>query len=106
MAARPAHTRTGPKASVIDVRRTGVLSQNPDVLVMQPIQNRDGCDGAALLRAPKIRRILVQQEMRPNLVVIGSVGPDAASGRFEGGTVSNGLNPVTRVASGTLNLTA
>ena len=40
---------------------------------MQPTQNRDGCDGAELVRVPKIRRILVQREMRPNLVVIGSV---------------------------------
>ena len=37
-----------------------VLSQNlnPDILVMQPAQNGDGCDGTELLRAPKIRRIL------------------------------------------------
>ena len=40
---------------------------------MQPTQNWDGCDGAELVRAPKIRRILVQREMRPDLVVIGSV---------------------------------
>src|SRR5260221_4741336 len=39
-----------------------VLNQNlnPDILVMQPTQNWDGCDGAELLRAPKIRRVLVQ----------------------------------------------
>ena len=39
-----------------------LLSQNlnPDVLMMQPTQNWYGCDGAELLRAPKIRRILVQ----------------------------------------------
>ncbi|MGD0076357.1 MAG: hypothetical protein ABSD31_18780 [Candidatus Binataceae bacterium] len=32
---------------------------NPDILVMQPTQNWDGCDGAALVRAPNIRRILL-----------------------------------------------
>jgi hypothetical protein len=39
-----------------------VLSQNlgADILMMQPTQNCDGCDGAEFLRAPKIRRILVQ----------------------------------------------
>jgi hypothetical protein len=33
---------------------------NPDILVMQPAQNWYCCDGAELVRAPKIRRILVQ----------------------------------------------
>jgi len=39
-----------------------VLSQNlnPDILMIQPTQNCDACDGAELLRAPKVRRILVQ----------------------------------------------
>jgi hypothetical protein len=39
-----------------------VLSQNlnPDVLVMQPTEDWYCCDGAELLLAPKIRRILVQ----------------------------------------------
>ena len=39
-----------------------VLSQNlnPDVLMMQPAQDWYRCDGAELLRSPKIRRILIQ----------------------------------------------
>jgi hypothetical protein len=47
-----------------------VLSQNlnPDVLMMQPTQNRDARDAAEPFRAPKFRRILVQLEMRPDLI--------------------------------------
>jgi hypothetical protein len=44
---------------------------NPYILVVQPTQNWYGCDGAGLLRAPKIGRILFQGEMRADLVVIG-----------------------------------
>ncbi len=52
-----------------------VLSQklNPDILVMQPTQDWYRCDATDLLGPPKIRRILAQWEMRPDLVVIGSV---------------------------------
>jgi hypothetical protein len=39
---------------------------------MQPTQNCNACDGTELLRASKIRRILVR-EMRPDLIVIRSV---------------------------------
>ena len=41
--------------------------------MMEPTEDWYRCDGAELLRAPKIRRILVQREMRPDLIVIGSV---------------------------------
>jgi hypothetical protein len=37
-----------------------VKTLNPDVLMMESVQDWYRCDGAELLRAPKIRRILVQ----------------------------------------------
>ena len=40
---------------------------------MQPTENCDACDGAERLRAPKVRCILLQREMCPNPIVIGSV---------------------------------
>jgi len=54
---------------------SAVLSQtlNPDVLMMKSAEDWYRCNSAELVRAPKIRRILVQREMRPDLVVIGSI---------------------------------
>jgi len=63
------------RSALISIRDLVVLSQNlnPDVLMMQSAEDWYRCDGAELLRAPKIRRILVQREMRADLIVIRSV---------------------------------
>jgi hypothetical protein len=53
-----------------------VLGQNsnPDIYwLCSPPRIGMACDWAALLRAPKVRRILVQREMRPELVIIRNV---------------------------------
>jgi hypothetical protein len=47
--------------------------------MMKPAEEWYCCDAADLLRTPKIRRILVQSEMCPNLIVIGSVIPQNAT---------------------------
>src|ERR1700681_3703969 len=43
------------------------------MLMMESAEDWDRCDGAKLLWVPKIRRILVQREMRADLIVISSV---------------------------------
>ena len=59
----------------LQVVKLVVLSQNlnSDILMMESAEDWYRCDAAELLRASKIRRILVQRKMRPDLVVIGSV---------------------------------
>ena len=54
---------------------TGVLSQNlnSDVLMMESAEDWYRCDGAELLRTPKIGCVLVQRKMRADLIIIGSV---------------------------------
>jgi hypothetical protein len=49
-------------ANSSNARTIPVLSKNlnPDILVMESAEDWYRCDGAELLSAPKIRRILVQ----------------------------------------------
>jgi hypothetical protein len=56
---------------------------NPDILMMQPTKNWDGCDGAELLDAPEIRRVLVQREVGLALATLPSVpaAPSTSCGR-------------------------
>ncbi len=62
---------SGAPAARADLAAPG-QNLNPDVLMMKAAEDWYRCDAADLLRPPKIRRILVQREMRPDLVVIGS----------------------------------
>ena len=48
---------------------------DPYVLMMEPAEDWYCCDASGLLRTPKIRCILGQGEMRPELIVIGGVIP-------------------------------
>ena len=60
-----------------------IQNLNPEILVMQPAEDGNCCDATELLRPSKIRGILIQREMRPNLVVIGGVIlEDVAQVRF------------------------
>ena len=56
-------------------RHIPVPSQNlkPDILMMEPAEDRYRCDAPDLLYPAKIRSIFVQREMRPDFVVIGCV---------------------------------
>ncbi len=51
-----------------------VENSNPYILMMQAAQEWNRRDVADRLHAPEVRRIFLQREMDPNLVVIRSVG--------------------------------